>query len=93
MSSRSSSHLASSEMPSTQNSGQMDSEDPATLISTVPVEATDPRDSAHEATLTGIHDYECVIHHSHALQKWGVIRYGYLSCNIAIFVTTNSQEV
>ena len=61
MSSRFRSHLVSSEKPSTQNSGEMDSEELATLTSTVLVEATDPRDSAHEATPTGIHDYECFI--------------------------------
>ena len=61
MSSRSSSHLASSKMSSTQTSGEMDSEELATLTSTVLVEVTDfpdPHDSAHEATPTGMHDYK-----------------------------------
>ena len=70
MSSKSSSHLASSEMSPTQNSGELDSEE---LTSTVLVEATyfpNPHDSAHEATLTDIHDYELfyyVIHQSQGL--------------------------
>ena len=69
MSSRSSSRLASSEMSSTQNSGEMDTEGLVTLTSTVLGEATDfpdPHDSAHGAKPTDIHDYECFIHQSSA---------------------------
>ena len=45
-------------MSSTQTSGEMDSEEPATLTSTLPVETThfpDHHDSEHEATPTGIY--------------------------------------
>ena len=62
-------------MSPTQNSGDIDSEEPAT---TLPVEVThfpDPHDSAHEATPTGIHDYELFYYVIHQSQGFACLRH------------------
>ena len=75
MSSKSSSQLASSEMSPTQNSGETNSEEPATLTSTLPVEPThspDPHDSEHEAnTPTGIYCFSIYSWHDYVVTRSG----------------------